>query len=262
MRSLLGVLSLLFAACSSGGGASPIEGSVSRPDGITLIRRREVFVDSGMLIEARCAAGEVLISGGCRCDGRFAVLSSSERVGEGWQCACTDAPETGIGHQTVILCSSSPSLSRSFEPIHLAGTMDVDADNSCVVGEATSVSGNCGRSLDGMIGAAGVLTVSDFRFRCAWRPSEPGRYSGVCIEGLPTVDRSQQFFSVAAAASASNSKSCAADRNAIGGGCWCPGGGQLGSSYLGADLRTQHCSCRSPNHFIGAGTATTLLRCI
>jgi hypothetical protein len=194
---------------------------------------------------ALCSEDDVVVSGGCDCNGQ--VLIGSRMEDRGWSCACM----SGAGQTAFSVCADEEVTVTSV-PVKFPEHAGANADVSCPTGTHLVAAGaHCGFSgQTGQRGPTGkhglaqsVIPTDTARVvgRCASTVSGGGTEAtlyGYCLaDATPNVRLTP--------VSNANRSECDEQSVVIGGGCRChdPDRGPLQSAYMGGNSFV--CSCKN-----------------
>ncbi len=194
---------------------------------------------------ASCAEGDVVVSGGCDCNGQ--VLIGSRMEDRGWSCACT----SGSGQTAFSVCADDEVTVTSV-PKRFPGHKGASADVSCPTGTHLVAAGiYCGFSgatgPRGPTGKHGVaqsvlpIDTTDVKGRCT--STRVGGANEATLYGYCLADATADV--TLTPVSNANRSDCDDQSIVIGGGCQChdPDRGHLQAAYV--DGNGFACSCKS-----------------
>lgn len=191
-----------------------------------------------------CGEGEVLLSGGCSCATGEGITSSVRSSGEGWSCACDQAPSSGT-HKAVAICSAKSDLSRTeVTRTTTANQMATEcSDPSTMARVGVGVLCVNESSIPQKIQSAYPTTgVTDCGYGDCKASSLSRTTSVQCITGMAAPGRAQETAATTGGTTTATAR-CDSGQVVVGGGCACDSGAQLLESLPSSDLLSYSCTC-------------------
>jgi hypothetical protein len=199
---------------------------------------------------APCSEDDVVVSGGCDCNGQ--ILIGSRMEDRGWSCACT----SGSGQTAFSVCADDEVTVTSV-PKKVPEQADAAADVACPTGtHLVAVGLHCGfvgrggpRGPTGKAGHAQSVLPTDATHASGRCESTRGSGTPATLYGYCLADATANI--ALAPTSGANRSDCDDQAIVIGGGCQChdPDRGPLQAAYVDGSGNGFVCSCKN-------GTAT------